>query len=435
MQYRFKVTFPFRPLGPYLFCLPFVLFLALASGRRSEAADTRLTINLPVYGYSDVYLAGQPDGTVLAPDPSGSDSVPRNAPPRIAVKPGMVVSITASGATSNTTDEPTSTTTPDGVAGNGMVLGGAHYAISSMDGFPLSSLIGVFVGAGVPTGVPPARLTGPSFTSLNPQLRQVFFIGNGVGDAAGQGGQLLFTAPAGAKYLCLGSSDNGGTNYNNKGSFLVTVDNVNATVLPYFEPFERTPGSEWSQTTTSTTPAGGRHFLGQFGAGSGPVRLVIDPLGPHSELKVSFDLFIIRSWDGSVASANGPDIFSLHVLPGPGQPPAAPLPLTTTTFCNGGVYPEEGQAYPGTYPASYNVPQAGATEVNTLGYFANGGPCDAVYHLEFRFAHTSPSMTLDFAAILPDISMGIGNESWGLDNVSVDVPRTPVAEQNWVLYQ
>jgi hypothetical protein len=85
---------------------------------------------------------------------------------------------------------------------SGMVAPGAGY------------LVGLFVPAGGPTGTAPTALDftssglGTSFTSLSPQIDQVFFIGDGLtGD--GTGTQQTFNIPTGAGQLWLGISDAG----------------------------------------------------------------------------------------------------------------------------------------------------------------------------------------------------------------------------------
>ncbi len=76
-------------------------------------------------------------------------------------------------------------------------------------------LVGLFVPAGGPAGAAPAALDftssglGTSFTSLSPQLDQVFFIGDGL-TGNGTGTQQTFNIPTGAGQLWLGISDAGG---------------------------------------------------------------------------------------------------------------------------------------------------------------------------------------------------------------------------------
>jgi hypothetical protein len=83
---------------------------------------------------------------------------------------------------------------------SGMVTPGAGY------------LVGVFVPAGGPTGTAPTALDftssglGIAFTSLSPQIDQVFFIGDGL-TGNGTGTQQTFNVPTGAGQLWLGISD------------------------------------------------------------------------------------------------------------------------------------------------------------------------------------------------------------------------------------
>lgn len=187
----------------------------------------------------------------------------------------------------------------------------------------------------------------------------------------------------------------------------------------YDNNFEGTVGSEWSSTSTDITPRGSRRLLGQFG--SETVNLALDSLPSHTQATVSFDLFIIRSWDGNRSDAYGPDIFNLSVAGG--------QTLLQTTFGNPNADFYSGQAYPDAYPGGQNPGLAGAKESNTLGYrfgrsinnFFQGYPLDSVYRLDFSFLHTDNSLQLNFSASLTE---GIGDESWGLDNVKVSVETT-----------
>jgi hypothetical protein len=170
--------------------------------------------------------------------------------------------------------------------------------------------------------------------------------------------------------------------------------------LVYANDFEDSadPLVEWSNPVTDTTPEGGRRFLGQFG--SDTVELTLTDLPPHSSVTVSFDLYIINTWDGNF----GPDLWEFSVTDGP--------TLLHTTF--GATDAETPQAYPDNYPEGDHPQGAGAAEVNTLGYeFA-----DTVYRLRFTFPHSDSSVQFKFSGIdLQDIA----DESWGLDNVRVSV--------------
>lgn len=174
----------------------------------------------------------------------------------------------------------------------------------------------------------------------------------------------------------------------------------------------------WSDNKTSITPSG-RSFLGEFGNQN--VTLSLDNLSAHEYLIVSFDLYILKSWDGSdVLNKWGPDGWSLGA---DGQT------LLSTSFSNqplaspgaaNNVQAFGGQgASPGSYAAF-----AGASEINTLGYqFYRGSygrheAMDSVYRLEFIIPHTADSSTLSFRGFG---LQGLGDESWGIDNVTVSL--------------
>jgi hypothetical protein len=183
----------------------------------------------------------------------------------------------------------------------------------------------------------------------------------------------------------------------------------------YFNDFEGAVGPEWSNTSTSMTPAGSRQFLGQFWR---DVSLTLDGLPLHTEVTVSFDLFLIRTWDGNNRRW-GPDIWDLSVAGGP--------TLLHTTFSNVArpiFTNSNNQAYPDTYPYGNHPPFTGAAETYTLGYKHREErgrevvflPSDSVYQLSFTFLHSDSSVVLNFSG------SGLTDESWGLDNVEVSIP-------------
>ena len=182
----------------------------------------------------------------------------------------------------------------------------------------------------------------------------------------------------------------------------------------YQNDFQGSVGTEWSPATTSTTPAGARRFLGQFN--KAPVTLTLAPVRLHGTVRLSFDLFIIGSWDGNYVSATaGPDVFDISEQGGPTiihtTPPTPPLA-------------GQHQAYPGTYPeAGAQYPSnTGAAEVNTLGYPCSGSCTNAVYHVDVTYAHRDDAINLIFSA--PALE-SIDNESWGIDNVAISIETPP----------
>jgi hypothetical protein len=54
---------------------------------------------------------------------------------------------------------------------------------------------------------------------------------------------------------------------------------------------------------------------------------------------------------------------------------------------------------------------------------------DSVYNLSFTFAHNASDLVLDFSA---NGLQGIGDESWGLDNVMVQVTPVPLPAAVWL---
>lgn len=192
-------------------------------------------------------------------------------------------------------------------------------------------------------------------------------------------------------------------------------------LLVYANGFESGAGSEWSSPITSTTPSG-RGFLGEFADGA--VTLTVTGLPLHTSVRVSFELFVLKSWDGDLADEGlmdcgtstvttrcSPDVWTLDA--------AGSGPLVRTTFSN---VLFRSQSYPGSFPgdASYGA-RTGAAEANTLGYGWYG---DAVYRFEIDLDHRSPTLVLAFAG---RNLQHFSDESWGLDNVIVTVDATDPA--------
>jgi hypothetical protein len=155
--------------------------------------------------------------------------------------------------------------------------------------------------------------------------------------------------------------------------------------------------------------------------GGGTTSLTLNGVPDGQAVSLSFDLFIINTWDGSQSvdplsdpiHSVGPDVWSFSADGG------APLLSTTFSVFDGTKsmhsfrnYP---QAYPGSYPADSFPARSGAAENVSLGYFEG----DSVYHLAFNFNHTSGPMVLNFAGAFPVVDP----EEWGIDNIVVSVPE------------
>ena len=171
--------------------------------------------------------------------------------------------------------------------------------------------------------------------------------------------------------------------------------------LQYQNDFEtKEVGSEWSRSLISTTPSG-REFLGKFA--NDRVILQLESLPKHRYIVVSFDLFVMASWDGNDLRW-GPDIWTFIVDDS--------LTLVNASFS---TKRSAEQSYPDVYQKASHPAYTGATERQTLGYEA-GGVRDAVYAMHFSFPHDSDTVKLLFKGEgLQDIT----DESWGLDNIRV----------------
>jgi hypothetical protein len=130
---------------------------------------------------------------------------------------------------------------------------------------------------------------------------------------------------------------------------------------------------------------------------------------------VSFDLYLIRSWDGSSAGTTydwGNDYFTFGVNNGP--------TLLHDTFSNGNP---AGQTYG---PNAINPWGTGASELYSLGYFFKDDKInqdeDSVYHFNYSFASTDAMLGFNFAG---SGLQAITDESWGIDNVMVSVSAVP----------
>jgi hypothetical protein len=186
----------------------------------------------------------------------------------------------------------------------------------------------------------------------------------------------------------------------------LSVNAVDAQTV-YSNSFEQAVGPEWSRTQRDTTPIGARQFLGQFG--NQIVTLSLTNLPGHNELELSFDLYIIRSWDG--LGGNPIEIWSVGVAGGPA--------LLRTTFTPFYQAPTARQSFPAWFGSGSFPANTGAAETFSLGYHYYVQRIyhwDAVYRLNFRVPHMADTLVVNFSATGLET---LDNESWGLDNVVV----------------
>jgi hypothetical protein len=185
----------------------------------------------------------------------------------------------------------------------------------------------------------------------------------------------------------------------------------------YLTDFESGAGAEWSTNLTTLTPTGARRFLGEFL--NDTVALTFPDLPPHTNVTVAFDLFIIRSWDGYATD----DYWRLAVAGGP--------VLLDTSFSAQDSIPET-QNFPFNFPTGNFLAGTGATETNSLGFTLSSTPLDNVYRLSYSFAHTAPSLTIEFSGRSLE---NLPNESWGLDNVRMTLAANAAVSWSHIVEQ
>ena len=172
--------------------------------------------------------------------------------------------------------------------------------------------------------------------------------------------------------------------------------------------------------TNGESPNRAQRFLGEFGgpkigtaADPGYNRTLVDQtvtltlrdLPPHRAVRVAFDLYVLKSWDGN-SKQYGPDRLKIAVAGGP--------TLLDTSFSNNHKVERQGSFQ--DYPRPNSTPQTGSVSTNTLAYSFFG---DAIYRFEFIFPHRDTTLKLDFASSLFE-GKGTDDESCALDNVRVE---------------
>ena len=212
----------------------FFVTASLVLAMASAAYAAPIIVSVP--GTADPWLAGMPNGSTA----SSGDVAPAQSPVEVlglGFLPGSFLTFAASGST-------------DHCDGGGCGLAPAEgdpveswtgHATGAENGIgnvfaPIDSLIGVFLGPGQPnlTPAPSAVLDFSTaalrnFATLAPQLKQPFFIGNGLMNDLST--VQTFQSPVGATRLFLGTMDGFGW-YNNVGSLRVSADMAGTSTVP-----------------------------------------------------------------------------------------------------------------------------------------------------------------------------------------------------------
>ena len=179
------------------------------------------SVSATVSGADNIYGAALTSGA-----PGGG-----NIPNSWGITPGAWLSFSVSGVVTN--DNWGHTNDADGFGSSASES--AFSGVRGMSGIKAPNyiyLVGVFLaGTGPPASAPAVLdfvISGTGFTSLQPALSQVFFVGDGL-TGHGDGSVQTFVAPAGAERLYLGVVD-GFTNWgtpccynDNTGLFSVSI--------------------------------------------------------------------------------------------------------------------------------------------------------------------------------------------------------------------
>jgi len=190
----------------------------------SVAISINIRATTVVPGTSNPWLAGMTNGATT----QGGDVAPDQSPAEVVevqIIPGNSLSFSASGGVSYDQPPAYPLKGPEGVAGEITPnLAGDENGISGCTA-PANALMGVFIGPDLPSLTPPPAALDFStpesrdYTNIAPELKQVFFIGDG---RTSGGVRQKVLVPAGASRLFLGIMDSYGW-YNNAGAFTVEV--------------------------------------------------------------------------------------------------------------------------------------------------------------------------------------------------------------------
>lgn len=197
--------------------------VAIASGLLAALTATTATATpIVVPATADLFVAGLPANVsnCCAGDTKAGDS-PVQVP--LTLVAGAYLTFTATGGAAHVPNPAAVSPTGDGDTSyvDNDIPATFGYGISGPLQVHLNALGGLFLGPDTPTNPAPAQLSGTTFSTISPQIGQIFFIGDGL-TGTGSGAVQTFYVPQGATRLFLGILDEGG-NYDNYGSITANV--------------------------------------------------------------------------------------------------------------------------------------------------------------------------------------------------------------------
>ncbi|HZZ70627.1 MAG TPA: hypothetical protein VFE24_00120 [Pirellulales bacterium] len=184
----------------------------------------------------------------------------------------------------------------------------------------------------------------------------------------------------------------------------------------------------WSTKSTAVPPADDgtngrpakrhpRRYLGEFT--NETVTLSLKSLPPHAFVRISFDLLILKSWEGISGAtidnqSGGPEYWGMQLDQGPLLIHAA----FANPFSSIGLQ-QEGpwQTFPTLIPGERVPARTRAAETNSFGFEREAGG-DSTYRLKLLLPHQGPNVKFGFFG---ENLQQVEDHSWALDNVTVEV--------------
>ncbi len=185
-----------------------------------------------------------------------------------------------------------------------------------------------------------------------------------------------------------------------------------ATINFFNENFDAALGANWTGTKTITAVPAGYAALGFSGSMLRndtvspivPTTLTLTGLPTHTGVDINFLLAIIDSWDG-INGNPGPDTFVVQV---------DGVTRVSQVFAI-----QSGTDGPGAPADLGPLQDRGFSGFNDRGF--NMGNVSAL-----NFAHSSSTLVINFFTLDPGWQ-GTTDESWGLDNLSIDLITSDTA--------
>jgi len=183
----------------------------------------------------------------------------------------------------------------------------------------------------------------------------------------------------------------------------------------------------WANNRLTTSPAMAGYtqetFLGEYGneqlnfGFTAPDITAVDEA--HNFVKVTFDLYILRSWDGQANALYGSDLWRMLMI-GANQEQSLLLEYSFSNFNDTPDQIENSrQSYP--FPYQWNLTtegRSGAKAINALSYEFRGVVRNTTYEISYYLPRTVDPVSLGFSASGLQV---IDDESWGIDNMKVEM--------------